>query len=369
MKIYYPSRNISLIIAMGVLLALAGGCHTREKAEKKTEKPAAGSSPGPSLPLEPSVWDGFVFPTDQHALLDADPTGAFQPTASGKTESAFYGSVRTTRQGKRLLSSFHEGIDIAACRRDRKRNPLDRIYAVADGTVAYVNTIAGNSTYGRYVVLTHDDPLGPVFTLYAHLAKISSGLKPGRQVRAGEVLGVMGNSGLLKIPLYRAHLHFEVGMILNLRFVEWARSRKMKADHGVYNGWNLLGMDPLAFMNAVKSSEHFSFQSYLESISVAFEVVFNVRRLPDYFRRYPMLWNGPDFSAGTITIACSENGIPLNGRAANRAEKEALGEKKQIVRKVNREALGRNGCHLISFQKGNWTLGKKGERWLSLLTY
>ena len=70
------------------------------------------------------------------------------------------------------------------------------MYAVADGVVAYVNAMAGNSNYGKYVVLIHTCPSGIVYTLYAHLAAISPGVGCGRAVQAGDVLGIVGHTDL-----------------------------------------------------------------------------------------------------------------------------------------------------------------------------
>ncbi|MEA1929034.1 MAG: M23 family metallopeptidase [Candidatus Auribacterota bacterium] len=326
-------------------------------------------TPVPSPTPVPSFWDRLVYPTDQEELLNWKKPGVYQPTSSGKVESALYGSIRTTKRRGKLLSSFHEGLDIASLERDRWSRPLDHIYAVAEGNVAYINRIAGNSSYGRYVVLIHDDDLGLIYTLYAHLEKIASGLKEGQKVSAGTDLGVMGHSGLLNIPRYRAHLHFEIGLIYNLKFAFWAKSRKISNEHKTYNGWNLEGINPLEFFRELKSNDQFNFQDHLESIPRAFDIVLKVRSLPDYFQRYPMLWNGPDFSYGTIVISCSENGIPLYGREASRAELESLGKKKELVRRVDREVLGRNGCHLITYRRGNWELARNGERWRSLLLF
>lgn len=320
-------------------------------------------------PPPPSIWDRMVYPTDQRELLTWEKPGVYQPTSSGKIESALYGSVRTIKRRGRLTSSFHEGLDIAALERDRYNRPVDKIYSIADGKVAYINRIAGNSTYGRYVVITHEDALGPVYTLYSHLAKIEAGLKEGEEIPAGAVLGLMGHSGLQKIPKYRAHLHFEVGVIYNKRFRHWALGRKLKNPHGTYHGWNLEGIDPLKFFQELNSNDHFNFQSHLESIPRAFDIIVAVRALPDYFRRYPLLWNGPDFSEGEIVIGCSENGIPLFGREAFRSESEALGRKRHLIRNVNREVLGKNGCHLIDYRRDNWELAQSGKRWLSILLF
>jgi peptidoglycan LD-endopeptidase LytH len=359
---------ISVITLVGFFVLFSSGCGSGEDKEEEVLPPKMIVAV-PTPPPEPSIWDRMVYPTDQERLLNWREPGVYQPTSSGKIEGALYGSVRTSKQRGKLISSFHEGVDIAALQRDRWSKPLDQVYAIADGKVAYINKIAGNSSYGRYVVMTHYDNLGPVYTLYAHLAKIAPGLIRGQEVSAGAVLGVMGYSGLLKIPRYRAHLHFEIGLIYNRRFAAWAKTKKISNEHGTYNGWNLEGVNPLAFFRELKSGDNFDFQTHLESIPRAFDIIFNVRSLPDYFQRYPMLWNGPDFSAGAIVIGCSENGILLSGREAAGAEIDSLGKKKQIIRNVDREALGRNGCHLITYRQGNWELAEKGKRWLSLLIY
>jgi peptidoglycan LD-endopeptidase LytH len=358
-------KIVLLIIGVGFFIS---GCDSGEDRGERIPPPKIVVAI-PTPPPDPSIWDLMVYPSDQKELLNWRKPGVYQPTASGKIEGALYGSVRTTKKRGRLLSSFHEGLDIAALGRDRRSRPTDQIYAIADGKVAYINKIAGNSSYGHYVVITHEDPLGSVYTLYAHLEKIASGLMKGQEVLAGTVLGVMGHSGLQKIPRYRAHLHFEIGLIYNLRFAAWAKLRKLNNDHGTYNGWNLEGVNPLNLFRELESGDPFDFQAHLESIPRAFDIVLKVRSLPDYFQRYPMLWNGPDFSYGTIVISCSENGIPLSGREATRAEEQALGKKKQLIRRVNREVLGRNGCHLISYRRGNWELAGNGERWRSLLLY
>lgn len=359
---------VFLIIGIGFFIIFYSGCDSGGDMEERISPPVR-VRPEPSPTPTPSIWDRVVYPTDQKELLNWREPGVYQATASGKIQSALYGSVRTTKRRGRLISSFHEGLDIASLQRDRRNRPLDQIYAIAEGRVAYINKIAGNSSYGRYIVITHDDVLGPIYTLYAHLEEIAPGLKEGQEIPAERVLGVMGSSGLLKIPRYRAHLHFEIGLTYNRRFKAWAKARKISNEHGTYNGWNLEGINPLTFIRDLESGDNFNFQSHLESIPRAFEIVLNVRSLPDYFQRYPMLWNGPDFSEGKIVIGCSENGIPLYGRPAVRAESEALGKKKELIRNVDREILGRNGRHLISYRRGNWELARNGERWISLLIY
>lgn len=85
----------------------------------------------------------------------------------------------------------HDGVDIAA----PGGTP---IRAAADGTV----TRAGwNGGYGNYTCLEH---AGGLSTCYAHQSQIL--VKPGQQVRRGEVIGKVGSTG----NSTGDHLHFEV---------------------------------------------------------------------------------------------------------------------------------------------------------------
>ncbi len=114
--------------------------------------------------------------------------------------------LRTPLDGARLTSSFgmrrhpilgftrmHHGVDFAAPR----GTP---VYAAADGEVVEARSLRG---YGRTVRLRH---AGGAETLYAHLSRFTPGLRPGRRVRQGEVIGQVGSTGLSTGP----HLHYEV---------------------------------------------------------------------------------------------------------------------------------------------------------------
>ena len=114
--------------------------------------------------------------------------------------------LRTPVDGARLSSGFgkrrhpilgytrmHRGIDFAA----PKGTP---VFAAGAGVVE----IAGrNRGYGNYVRVRHT---GGYATAYAHLARFAPGLKPGRRVEQGEVIGLVGATGLATGP----HLHYEV---------------------------------------------------------------------------------------------------------------------------------------------------------------
>jgi murein DD-endopeptidase MepM/ murein hydrolase activator NlpD len=306
----------------------------------------------------------LVFPTGRKLKMGENEN--FQPTASGKPESAYFGSVRTENSGKRLLPSFHEGIDIAPLKRNRKGMPEDEIYAITDGKVVYINKIDGNSNYGKYVIISHPTVSGEVFSLYAHLASIDKKIKAGINIRAGDTLGIMGNSASTGIQKQNAHLHLEIGLMLNTSFGRWYASQKLKPYHGNYHGWNFIGIDPLLVYEAFENNPQFDFLKIIKELPAAFEIAIKCSALPDYFKRYPILWtDDKSFSGKAIIISASEAGLPISGR---NAQEDEPGNSRWHILKVYPEVLGRNGARLIIQHNGKWILSEDGARWLTILT-
>lgn len=88
---------------------------------------------------------------------------------------------------------FHKGVDFAA--------PMGTpIRAVADGRVDFVGW---HGYYGRMVEVRHAPD---VRTRYGHMARYARGLHDGEFVRAGQVIGYVGSSGLSTGP----HLYLEL---------------------------------------------------------------------------------------------------------------------------------------------------------------
>ena len=75
------------------------------------------------------------------------------------------------------------------------------IIATADGEVDKVVSSRGKSSFGRYILLCHDEVYS---SLYAHLSKTL--VKEGQEVLQGDTIGFSGNSGLTTSP----HLHYEI---------------------------------------------------------------------------------------------------------------------------------------------------------------
>ena len=86
---------------------------------------------------------------------------------------------------------FHYGIDLRVA-------IGDDIYSAFNGKVRV--TGLDPRGYGRYVVVRHDNGLE---TLYGHLSQIK--VVPNQKVKAGDVIGLGGNTGRSTGP----HLHFE----------------------------------------------------------------------------------------------------------------------------------------------------------------
>lgn len=75
------------------------------------------------------------------------------------------------------------------------------ILAAGDGTLLEMKY---RDDYGNMIVLDHG---GGVYTRYAHLASFGRGLMPGVTVKAGDQIGLMGNTAGYAIPM---HLHYEL---------------------------------------------------------------------------------------------------------------------------------------------------------------
>jgi len=119
--------------------------------------------------------------------MGAQRTGLIMPVVGGHVTSEF-GMRRHPILG---YSRLHAGIDFGA-------GYGSPIYAVGDGAVIYAGWHGG---HGNYVRLDHG---GGYATGYGHMSRIA--VSPGMRVRAGQVIGYVGSTGLSTGP----HLHYEL---------------------------------------------------------------------------------------------------------------------------------------------------------------
>jgi murein DD-endopeptidase MepM/ murein hydrolase activator NlpD len=87
----------------------------------------------------------------------------------------------------------HYGVDYAA--------PIGTpIYAASDGVIQKAEK---NGNYGNYVRIKHN---GVYSTAYGHISRFAKGIKSGINVKKGQVIAYVGNTGRSTGP----HLHFEL---------------------------------------------------------------------------------------------------------------------------------------------------------------
>lgn len=254
--------------------------------------------------------EGLVWPTPNPSFARGESIAAFvQPTSSGILESGLFGCVRNGGY------KFHEGLDLYPIRRDKRGEALDDIYAILPGRVVHVSRNAGHSSYGRYVVVVHEGENLPFYSLYAHLASMPSGIKPGTAIPAGGVIGQMGRSaGGYTIPRSRAHLHLEVGLRLTDDFQAWYDRQKYSSPnrHGLWNGVNLVGVDPLDFFEQSKHGYVNSFYDYVRKLPVAARIRVHSSTIPSFVRNYGALMTRPLESRKLVAwdIAFTPFGLP-----------------------------------------------------------
>ncbi|MEO0548901.1 MAG: M23 family metallopeptidase [Pseudomonadota bacterium] len=163
---------------------------------------------------------------------DENVTDYFQ--TDGESATKFL--MKTPINGARLSSPFgqrrhpisgytrlHKGTDFAA--------PTGTpVFAAGHGTVERASRYGG---YGHYIRLRHANGYK---TAYAHLSRYASGVKAGRKVRQGQVIGYVGSTGASTGP----HLHYEVyihGKPVNAMRLKLPTGRKLAESPEVFEAF------------------------------------------------------------------------------------------------------------------------------------
>ncbi|MEL6472763.1 MAG: M23 family metallopeptidase [Pseudomonadota bacterium] len=161
----------------------------------------------------------------RHTPSDDGVTDYFDPNGESATKflmkTPINGARLSSRFGKRRhpisgYTRMHKGTDFAAA----TGTP---VYAAGHGTVERASRYGG---YGHYVRIRHANGYK---TAYAHLSRYGSGIKSGRRVRQGQVIGYVGSTGASTGP----HLHYEVivnGKHVNAMSLRLPTGRKLSGD-------------------------------------------------------------------------------------------------------------------------------------------
>ncbi|MDQ3073184.1 MAG: M23 family metallopeptidase [Bacteroidota bacterium] len=137
-------------------------------------------------------WDTTDIHPDQYSMVQMKDTVMLVLADHG--DCAFVAPVAgfvTSPFGPRTQTRYHYGIDL-------KLDIGDTVMSAFDGVVRISQW---SESYGHTVVVRHYNGLE---TLYAHLSERK--VVPGQVVRAGELVGLGGNTGRSSGP----HLHFEM---------------------------------------------------------------------------------------------------------------------------------------------------------------
>jgi murein DD-endopeptidase MepM/ murein hydrolase activator NlpD len=274
-------------------------------------------------PLHAALFD---WPTENKALLDGRPEDFymyvdrnFEGVETKPWEGGSYGYVRgPQRMGAEVVyNSLHEGIDIAPMRREASGNPLDDVKSCAAGTVVHTSHEAGASNYGRYVVIRHLIEGSPIYTLYAHLASIQ--VKSGEQLAQGALIGRLGYTGA-GINRERAHLHLEIAVLLNEDFEGWYHRYFSGSPnkHGIYHGYNLVGLDPSPILLESAKNPAFSLKQHILNQEPAYQITIPDSPGLSMIRNYP--WIVPEGEPATPrgwTVSFTQYGVPVKAVAAN----------------------------------------------------
>ena len=172
----------------------------------------------------------FTHPDGKEGWYDRNGKSAvrtlMRTPVNGARLSSRYGMRRHPVTG---FNAMHRGIDFAV--------PTGTpILAAGSGSV---EAAGWNGGYGKYVRLRHNSTYK---TAYAHMSRIAPGVRAGKKVSQGEVIGYVGSTGRSTGP----HLHYEI--MINNRQVN-PMTVQLPAGKGVPND------QMQAFSNQIKVIE------------------------------------------------------------------------------------------------------------------
>lgn len=315
---------------------------------------------------------GLVLPTANDAIFSSDPSQFymytdrnFEGVQSKPWEGGTYGFSRNQKRTSVgiIYTRLHEGVDIRPVHRDASGNPLDDVRAMMNGTVVYVSSSATASNYGRYIVVHHDWGEGPFFSLYAHLDTAVASV--GQQVRAGEPIARMGYTGA-GINRERAHVHVELNFLLSDRFQKWYDLHfTSKNHHGIFNGFNLTGLDIARLLIAHRQNPGITMRQFLDAEEVHYKVLVPGGRRLDFLRRYPLLLRGasPDAVAPAWELSFAATGVPLLAEPSQRA----VSAPTVTYVKPSGTDHGYSTVSRLSGSGSSATLSPSGSRYLQLI--
>jgi murein DD-endopeptidase MepM/ murein hydrolase activator NlpD len=196
-----------VMIGVGIVGAILAP-HARKPAPPPQRTVAAVVPPPPPpapRPAPPPTYGPPWPPTDAEVMSELAKDAWFHPLAGPDrrmpvSDGRVFGAERPGERPAECRSG-HCGVDIGG------ETWGEPVMAAHDGVVDRVVRVPNEEHGGLYVRIAHRG--GTVFTQYFHLAAIPRKLAPGMPIKAGEVIGLLGDTGVKES---RPHLHFTVSV-------------------------------------------------------------------------------------------------------------------------------------------------------------
>ncbi len=205
-----PKRRRIWLAAFG-LLAAAGGATAYVLRDELRELREAPAPPSPAIavrhePSNPSIASSDDPQREYDAALTQELMHDrwIHPLAGPvrrmpRSHSGAFGAERGGERPPECVSG-HCGVDVGNVWGER-------VYAVHDGVVDFVNRGPNEERGGVFVRIAHRD--GTLFSWYFHLAAVPKSIRPGDRVTAGTLIGLLGDTG---IKHSAPHLHFALSV-------------------------------------------------------------------------------------------------------------------------------------------------------------
>lgn len=204
-----PRRHRWLLAALVVFAGGGAGAFALLRADRV----APAAPPPPAVPvaatsLKPEPTPDTIADPNREAdatlVADLMHDAWIHPLAGPirRMPRAHTGAFGAERPGERPPEcvSGHCGVDLG-------HTWGEPVHAVHDGVVEFINRGPNEERGGVFVRISHRD--GTLFSWYFHLAAVPRALHRGDKVKAGQVIGVLGDTG---IKHSAPHLHFALSV-------------------------------------------------------------------------------------------------------------------------------------------------------------
>lgn len=209
---FFKSKGYIFIALICLAAVIAAGVSIINLNNNDTDEPVIAYKTPDSNP--PDVSKATNNPNNPQSTIASKPVddnenkGENNQPQTGKISIAkpVQGEIQTEFAAKKLVFNStlqewrtHAGVDIAS-------TAGSDVKAAANGKISAVKS---DPRYGLTVVIDHDINQKTFSTIYCGLGKTASGIVAGKEVKAGDVIGDVGEDIFCE-KAQGAHIHFEL---------------------------------------------------------------------------------------------------------------------------------------------------------------